>query len=97
MFVKADGNHFDVVIIDFEKSRHNPLPVLPAFFDLVTLNYRTNGWSRSSRMYFFKQYWDVGKLTRWHKWLCRLILRRSLKKKQENLINECNSSYVEPV
>ena len=97
LFIRASGDEFDVVIIDFEKSRHNPLPVLPAFFDLVTLNYRTNGWSRSSRMYFFKQYWGVGKLTRWQKWLCRLILRRSLKKKQENLINECNSSYVEPV
>ena len=80
LFVRARDDDFDVAIIDFEKSRHNPLPVLPAFFDLVTLNYRTAGWSRSSRLYFFKQYWDIGKLTRWHKWLCRSIQRRSLEK-----------------
>ena len=80
LFVKAHDDNFDVVIIDFEKSRRNLLPLLPAYFDLVTLNYRTAGWSRSSRLYFFKQYWSTGKLTRWHKWLCRSIQRRSLEK-----------------
>lgn len=84
LFVRAGGDGFEVAVIDFEKSRRNLWPVLPAFYDLVTLNYRTAGWSRSSRLYFFKQYWDAGKLTRWQKWLCRLIRRRSQEKSERN-------------
>ena len=82
LFVKMEGNDFVVAVIDFEKSRRNPWPVLPAFFDLVTLNYRTAGWSRSSRLYFYRQYWDADKLTQWQKWLCRLIRRRSQEKRE---------------
>jgi len=82
LFVKPRGEDYEVVLIDFEKSRRSFLPLLPVFFDLVTLNYRTGYWSRSSRLYFFKQYYAAEKLDYWQKLLWRLIARRSQKKRK---------------
>lgn len=85
LFIRKNGNDYDVAMIDLEKSRLSFVPLLRTFSDLVTLNYRTQGWSRTSRLYFFKQYLGVEKLAALHKILCRWIVKKSTKKlnKQE--------------
>lgn len=88
LFVKPRDDDYDAALIDFEKSRRNPLPLLRTYSDLVTLNYRTGKWSRSSRLYFFKQYYGVDKLKPWQKWLCRLIHRRSTEKRGKAAANK---------
>ena len=71
----------EVVLIDLEKSRIKWLPTIRTVYDLATLNRRTAHWSRTARMYFFLQYLGVSRLTRWQKLLCRLIVKRTTKRK----------------
>jgi len=88
LFVSEDNGKnnavIKVAIIDFEKSRITPRitpwVVLLKIADLITLNYRTQGLSRTQRLYFFKQYVGVKKLSVWQKRLCRYIYHQSLKK-----------------
>ncbi|HSH72216.1 MAG TPA: lipopolysaccharide kinase InaA family protein [Methylophilaceae bacterium] len=83
LFVKELPTGYRVAVIDLEKSRLNFVPWLRQFYDLVTLNYRTQGWSRSSRLYFFKQYYAIQSLGLWQKALIRLIMRRSKNKSMQ--------------
>lgn len=82
LFAMRQADGYRVVVIDLEKSRRNLLPVLRTVSDLVTLNYRTPVWSRSQRLYFFKQYYATPSLNAWQRILCRLIVWRSRKKRQ---------------
>ncbi|MCB4811276.1 lipopolysaccharide kinase InaA family protein [Methylovorus menthalis] len=77
LFAARQGEGYRVVVIDLEKSRFSWLPVLRTLHDLVTLNYRTPGWSRTQRLYFFKQYYAINSLKGWQRTLCKLIARRS--------------------
>jgi tRNA A-37 threonylcarbamoyl transferase component Bud32 len=71
-----------VVIIDFEKARVKWLFLLHGVRDLATLNRDLCGLSNAARMCFFKQYLGVEKLGFWSKLLCRLVVRRSRKRRQ---------------
>lgn len=80
IFVKPRGQSFDIALIDLEKSRRMLLPWLQAMTDLVTLNYRTKGWSKSARHYFYKHYLGRRQLSLWNIISCRYIKAKSAKK-----------------
>jgi hypothetical protein len=67
----------EVAVIDLEKSRINWLPVLRTLIDLSVLNRHAKYWSKTTRMYFYLQYFGIKRLTPYSKWLCRLIIKRS--------------------
>jgi tRNA A-37 threonylcarbamoyl transferase component Bud32 len=72
------------VIIDFEKARIKLFPLSRTRRDLATLNRDIAGLSRTTRLYFFKQYLGVEKLGFWSKLLCRLVISRSRKPKRQH-------------
>ena len=80
LFVHEDNAVVKVAIIDFEKSRITPWIKMLLLSDLITLNYRTQGVSCTQRLYFFKQYLGVTRMSAWQKWVCRYIYQQSLKK-----------------
>lgn len=70
-----------VALIDLEKTRYSPFFWYNAYFDLAALNRHSVGWSKASRLYFFKQYCQIAQLTWSSKWLCRCIVARSKRQK----------------
>jgi serine/threonine protein kinase len=80
IFVKPSEKTFNVALIDLEKSRHMLLPWVQAMPDLITLNYRTKGWTKSARYYFYKQYLARQQLSLWNIICCRYIKAKSAKK-----------------
>jgi tRNA A-37 threonylcarbamoyl transferase component Bud32 len=80
LFIKENNGNFEVALIDFEKSRVTPFISILKFSDLITLNYRTHNATRTQRLRFFKQYFEIERLTLWHKCLCRYIDKKSQKK-----------------
>jgi tRNA A-37 threonylcarbamoyl transferase component Bud32 len=83
LFVRENNNNFEVALIDFEKSRVTPFISFLKFSDLITLNYRMRALSRTQRLFFFKQYFEIDHLTTWHKCLCRYIYKKSQKKRNQ--------------
>lgn len=81
IFVDITAEIPTVALIDLEKARYSPFFWYNAYFDLAALNRHSVGWSRSSRLYFFKQYFQLAKLTWASKWLCRCIIARSKRQK----------------
>ena len=71
----------DTVVIDLEKSRIKLLPFMRSLYDLSTLNRHAAYWSKSTRLYFYKQYLGVAKLNLWQKFLLKMIANRSSRKK----------------
>lgn len=71
----------DAVVIDLEKSRTKLLPFMRTFYDLSTLNRHSEHWSRTARLYFYKQYLGVNKLNLWQKFVLKMIAKRSSRKK----------------
>lgn len=67
-------------IIDLEKSRWRPAKTLSARRDLYSLTRQSLYWSRTDRLWFFKAYLGIGRLTPYAKWLWRDVESRSLKK-----------------
>jgi hypothetical protein len=67
-------------VIDLEKSRWRPHGSLCARRDLYSLNYHSQCWSRSDRMWFYKYYLSIDRLTPFAKWLWRNIAIRSARK-----------------
>lgn len=80
LFVKKNAGGFDVAVIDLEKARKIRLPLLQALADLITLNYRSTGWTASNRLYFFKQYLSQKRLNWLGKCLARRIMAQTAKK-----------------
>ena len=74
-----DGS-VDARVIDLEKSRWRPSRTLCAMRDLYTLNHHSQCWSRSDRLWFFKEYLNIKHLTTYAKWLWRRIENRSTRK-----------------
>lgn len=74
------NENLNVALIDFEKSRITPFIAWLKFSDLITLNYRTQSFTRTQRLHFFKQYFEITRLTLWHKCLCRYIVKKSQQK-----------------
>ena len=79
--VDADGS-VEARVIDLEKSRWRPSKVVCAIRDLYTLNYHSQMWSRSDRLWFFKSYLQIERLTPFAKWLWRTVAARSDRKKR---------------
>lgn len=67
-------------IIDLEKSRWRPAKTLSARRDLYSLTRQSLYWSRTDRLWFFKAYLGIGRLTPYAKWLWRDVESRSMKK-----------------
>lgn len=74
-----DGS-VEACIIDLEKSRWRPAKTLSARRDLYSLTRQSLYWSRTDRLWFFKAYLGIGRLTPYAKWLWRDVESRSLKK-----------------
>ena len=79
--VSADGG-VEARVIDLEKSRWRPSKVVCAIRDLYTLNYHSQMWSRSDRLWFFRSYLQLERLTPFAKWLWRTIAARSGRKQR---------------
>jgi hypothetical protein len=79
--VNADGG-IEARVIDLEKSRWRPSKTVCAIRDLYTLNYHSQMWSRSDRLWFFKSYLQVDRLTPFAKWLWRTVAARSDRKRR---------------
>lgn len=67
-------------VIDLEKSRWRPARTLAARRDLYSLTRQSLCWSRTDRLWFFKAYLGIERLTPYAKWLWRDIEKRSLQK-----------------
>ncbi len=81
VFVRFDASgEVEARVIDLEKSRWRPSRIVCARRDLYTLNYHSFCWSRSDRLWFFKAYLQIDRLTPFAKWLWRHIESRSAKK-----------------
>ncbi|MFL9609912.1 lipopolysaccharide kinase InaA family protein [Methylobacillus sp. Pita2] len=83
IFVKeTPSGNFESMLIDLEKARIKLLPVLRTLQDLATLNRDLMHLSRTTRLYFLKQYYGVDKLNTPMKWIARQIQARSERKKK---------------
>ncbi|MEI2614559.1 MAG: lipopolysaccharide kinase InaA family protein [Methylotenera sp.] len=78
--IKSSGDAFEVALIDFEKFRPIYFAPLQAADDLMTLNYRTSGWTNTNRLYFLKQYLAQPSLNSWGKLFCKWVIYRSNQK-----------------
>ncbi len=77
IFVKHADTKPKVALIDLEKARFRKVFWYCAYYDLSSLYRRAKYWSRSDYLYFFLTYFEVARLSKPLKLLCRLILRRS--------------------
>lgn len=83
IFVKETPHgDFESMLIDLEKARIKLLPLLRTLQDLATLNRDLMHLSRTTRLYFLKQYYGVDKLNAPMKWITRQIQARSERKKK---------------
>lgn len=83
IFLKLDSQSYEVALIDMEKARRMVFPLLQSLMDLITLNYRTQGWTKTSRLFFMKQYLAQPQLDVWGKLFCRWIIRRTKQNQQQ--------------
>jgi hypothetical protein len=79
IFIKVDGTDVEIALIDLEKARFNLFSLYSTYLDLASLNKHSNYWSRSRRLYFYKQYFGIRKLGFLTKWFCRLVQQRSMR------------------
>jgi hypothetical protein len=75
------SNLKEPVVIDLEKSRIKWFSFMRTFYDLSTLNRHAVHWSKTARLYFFKQYLGVEKLSAWQIMMLKMIAKRSTRKK----------------
>jgi hypothetical protein len=79
--LNEDGS-VDARVIDLEKSRWRPLKTLCAMRDLYSLSRFSSYWSRSDRLWFYREYLGIPRLTPYAKWLWHRIEARAIKKKR---------------
>jgi len=77
--LRPDGS-IEARVIDLEKSRWRPFFLICALRDMATLNRHAPGWSRTDRLWFFKHYLGIVRLTPFSKWLWRRIEKRVRRK-----------------
>lgn len=82
IFVATADTAPQIALIDLEKARFSPIFWNNAYFDLASLNKHAKYWTRTQRLYFFMQYCQLTRLTGFSKWLCRLIIKRAMRKKR---------------
>jgi hypothetical protein len=58
----APGGQIESRVIDLEKTKWRPFGLNRGWQELATLNRHARGWSRTERLRFFKEYWQVNKL-----------------------------------
>lgn len=90
---KPSGDTYEVAMIDFEKFRPIYLAPLQIAEDLITLNYRTPGWTNTSRLYFLKQYLAQPTLSRWGKLFYKWVLYRSNKKIKQGKLTKIGTQH----
>ena len=78
--VKPHEQSFEIAMIDLAKARRMVALQLQSSFDLITVNYRTQGWNKASRLVFLKYYLDQDRLNRWGKLFCGWIIYRTAHK-----------------
>lgn len=83
IFVKPNGLSFDIALIDLEKYRRMVFPSIQSVVDLITLNYRTPGWTKTSRLFFLKQYLEQKRLSFWGKLAVKWISSKTAQKQQQ--------------
>ncbi len=88
IFVATANTTPQIALIDLEKARFSPVFWNNAYFDLAALNRHAEHWRRTERLYFFKQYCQLQKLTGFSKWLCRLIIKRAMRKKRSTKLRD---------
>jgi serine/threonine protein kinase len=81
MFIKENNENFDVAMIDFEKSRITSLIAFSRLSDLISLSNRTLNLNRGDRLFFFKQYFQLQRLTPFYKKLYAYLHSQSNHKK----------------
>jgi hypothetical protein len=67
-------------VIDLEKSRWRPSRTICASRDLYSLIRQSLCWSRTDRLWFFKRYLGIDRLTPYAKWLWRRVAARAFRK-----------------
>ena len=77
IFVKNINNNPEIALIDLEKVRKNTSANACAIFDLAALNRHSEGWRRTERLAFLKQYLQIIKLDAAGKKLARKIIQRA--------------------
>jgi tRNA A-37 threonylcarbamoyl transferase component Bud32 len=77
IFVRMIDEKVDVALIDLEKARFNQVSLYRIFFDLAALNRHIQGVSRTERLRFFLRYMQIKRLGFFHKFFCRMIIKRS--------------------
>lgn len=75
----------EACMIDLEKSRWRPSKTICASRDLYSLIRQSLCWSRTDRLWFFKRYLGIERLTPYAKWLWRRIATRALQKNRIQL------------
>ena len=80
LFIKEHNSNFDVALIDFEKSRITHFIAWLKLSDLVTLSRRTPQISRTHKLYFLKQYFNVSKFNTVQKRLFHYLAKKSMLK-----------------
>jgi hypothetical protein len=81
IFMRLDtGGSIEVRVIDLEKSRWRFLKTVCAMRDLYSLNLLSSCWSTSDRMWFFREYLQIPRLTPFAKWLWHRIAERTRRK-----------------
>ncbi|MDP2154048.1 MAG: lipopolysaccharide kinase InaA family protein [Methylotenera sp.] len=82
IFVKNAAHEPDIALIDLEKARFTPCFLYRAFFDLAALNRHVEGARLTQKLAFFMHYFGlinppVKRLSAFHQWICRCIVKRS--------------------
>ncbi len=82
VFIRINpGGEVEARVIDLEKSSRRPLQLMCALRDLYSLgHYTSSAWSRTDRVWFFRQYLGVARLNAYAKWLWRGVVARSVRR-----------------
>ncbi len=80
LFIKPDGDSWDVKIIDLEKLKKTIFKRSAVYRDLYTLYRHAEGWSTKDRVKFFQAYVQEDKLSDKSKMLWKAIERKILRK-----------------
>lgn len=76
----APDGSIEARIIDLEKSRWRPSRTICARRDLYSLIRQSLMWGRTDRLWFFKRYLGINRLTPYAKWLWRSLEARAFAK-----------------
>jgi len=76
IFIKSGDSQPEVALIDLEKARFSPFFLYRAYVDLSSLNRHTKYWTKSERLFFFLQYFQVKRLSKTLRYFCKFVFLR---------------------